>query len=145
MSESGLEKEIIVDINPYQTRVVLLEQGTPSEIYIERRGRERLVGNIYKGRVQNVLPGMQAAFVDIGLEKNAYLCGTRPSSNTNIEESRCAAIGLSLFLFYHIGQIKQLETMFDDGTNASSNIVSFFAGFLHNFRKCLYKENLTIP
>ena len=61
MSESGLEKEIIVDINPYQTRVVLLEQGTPSEIYIERRGRERLVGNIYKGRVQNVLPGMQAA------------------------------------------------------------------------------------
>ena len=73
MSESGLEKEIIVDINPYQTRVVLLEQGTPSEIYIERRGRERLVGNIYKGRVQNVLPGMQAAFVDIGLEKNAYL------------------------------------------------------------------------
>ena len=72
MSESGLEKEIIVDINPYQTRVVLLEQGTPSEIYIERRGRERLVGNIYKGRVQNVSPGMQAAFVDIGLEKNAY-------------------------------------------------------------------------
>ena len=51
----------------------------------------------------------------------------------------------SLFLFYHIGQIKQLETMFDDGANASSNIVSFFAGFLHNFRKCLYKENLTIP
>lgn len=73
MTEADLEKEIIVDINPYQTRVVLLEQGKPSEIYIERRGRERLVGNIYKGRVQNVLPGMQAAFVDIGLEKNAYL------------------------------------------------------------------------
>ena len=52
-----MEKEIIVDINPYQTRVVLLEDGSPSEIYIERRGRERLVGNIYKGRVQNVLPG----------------------------------------------------------------------------------------
>ena len=42
-----VEKEIIVDINPYQTRVVLLEDGSPSEIYIERRGRERLVGNIY--------------------------------------------------------------------------------------------------
>ena len=68
-----VEKEIIVDINPYQTRVVLLEDGSPSEIYIERRGRERLVGNIYKGRVQNVLPGMQAAFVDIGLERNAFL------------------------------------------------------------------------
>ncbi|MGN0800679.1 MAG: ribonuclease E/G [Christensenellales bacterium] len=68
-----MEKEIIVDINPYQTRVVLLEDGSPSEIYIERRGRERLVGNIYKGKVQNVLPGMQAAFVDIGLERNAFL------------------------------------------------------------------------
>lgn len=66
-------KEIIVDINPYQTRVVLLEDGTPGEIFIERRGRERLVGNIYNGRVQNVLPGMQAAFVDIGLERNAFL------------------------------------------------------------------------
>lgn len=69
----SVEKEIIVDINPYQTRVVLLEDGSPSEIYIERRGRERLVGNIYKGKVQNVLPGMQAAFVDIGLERNAFL------------------------------------------------------------------------
>ena len=68
-----MEKEIVVDINPYQTRVVLLEDGSPSEIYIERRGRERLVGNIYKGKVQNVLPGMQAAFVDIGLERNAFL------------------------------------------------------------------------
>ncbi len=66
-------KEIIVDINPYQTRVVLLEDGAPGEIFIERRGRERLVGNIYKGKVQNVLPGMQAAFVDIGLERNAFL------------------------------------------------------------------------
>ncbi len=68
-----MKKEIFVDINPYQTRVVLAEDNAPSEVYIERRGRERLVGNIYKGRVQNVLPGMQAAFVDIGLEKNAFL------------------------------------------------------------------------
>ncbi|MDR0839820.1 MAG: Rne/Rng family ribonuclease [Christensenellaceae bacterium] len=68
-----MQKEIVVDINPYQTRVVLLENGAPGEIYIERRGKERLVGNIYNGRVQNVLPGMQAAFVDIGLERNAFL------------------------------------------------------------------------
>ena len=68
-----MDKEIIVDINPYQTRTVLLEEGAPSEIYIEQRGKERLVGNIYKGRVQNVLPGMQAAFVDVGLERNAFL------------------------------------------------------------------------
>ena len=68
-----MQKEIVIDVNPYQTRVVLLEDGSPSEIYIERRGKERLVGNIYKGKVQNVLPGMQAAFVDIGLERNAFL------------------------------------------------------------------------
>lgn len=68
-----MQREIVVDINPYQTRVVLLEDDSPSEIYIERRGKERLVGNIYNGRVQNVLPGMQAAFVDIGLERNAFL------------------------------------------------------------------------
>lgn len=68
-----MDKEIVVDINPYQTRTVLLEDGAPSEIYIEQRGKERLVGNIYKGRVQNVLPGMQAAFVDVGLERNAFL------------------------------------------------------------------------
>lgn len=68
-----MEREIIVDINPYQTRVALIEDGAPTEIHIERRGRERLVGNIYNGRVQNVLPGMQAAFVDVGLERNAFL------------------------------------------------------------------------
>ncbi len=68
-----MKKEILVDINDYQTRVILLENGDPAEVYIERSGNERLVGNIYKGRVANVLPGMQAAFVDIGLEKNAFL------------------------------------------------------------------------
>lgn len=68
-----MEKEILVDIQPYQTRVALMEGKDLSEIYIERRHKQCLVGNIYKGRVQNILPGMQAAFVDIGLEKNAFL------------------------------------------------------------------------
>lgn len=66
-------REIVVDINDHQTRVAMIEDGEIAEIYIERRGRERLVGNIYKGRVANVLPGMQAAFVDVGLGKNAFL------------------------------------------------------------------------
>lgn len=68
-----MSREIVVDINPYQTRVVLLEDHTPCEVFIEQREHERLVGNIYLGRVQNVLPGMQAAFVDISLERNAFL------------------------------------------------------------------------
>lgn len=68
-----MKKEILVDINPLQTRVLLLEDNEPAELYVERTGRERIVGNIYKGCVANVLPGMQAAFVDIGLQKNAFL------------------------------------------------------------------------
>ena len=66
-------KEIIVNIGEEETRVAVLEDRVPVEIYIERSVNQRLVGNIYKGRVENVLPGMQAAFVNIGLEKNAFL------------------------------------------------------------------------
>lgn len=66
-------KEIIIDVGSGQTRVALLENKCLTEIYIERQSNERIIGNIYKGRVENVLPGMQAAFIDIGLEKNAFL------------------------------------------------------------------------
>ncbi|MGI5849095.1 MAG: Rne/Rng family ribonuclease [Christensenellales bacterium] len=68
-----MEKKIVADINPLEARIALLEDDKLVEIHVERRGKERLVGNIYKGRVANVLPGMQAAFVDIGLERNAFL------------------------------------------------------------------------
>ncbi|MTI81521.1 MAG: Rne/Rng family ribonuclease [Firmicutes bacterium] len=66
-------KEIIVNVKNEESRVAVLEDKQLVEIYIERSQNERLVGNIYKGQVENVLPGMQAAFVDIGLEKNAFL------------------------------------------------------------------------
>ena len=68
-----MNKKIIADIGPLESRIALLEDEKLVEVHVERRGRERLVGNIYKGRVANVLPGMQAAFVDIGLERNAFL------------------------------------------------------------------------
>ncbi|WP_066632560.1 Rne/Rng family ribonuclease [Desulfolucanica intricata] len=66
-------KEIIVNVGEEETRVALLEDKVTMEIYIERTLTQRLEGNIFKGRVENVLPGMQAAFVDIGLDKNAFL------------------------------------------------------------------------
>ena len=65
--------EIIVDVGLEETRVALLEDKELVEIYIERPHAERLVGNIYRGKVSSVLPGMQAAFIDIGYEKNAFL------------------------------------------------------------------------
>jgi len=66
-------KEIVVNVGEEETRVAVLEDKVLVEIYIERSINQRLVGNIFKGRVENVLPGMQAAFVNIGLEKNAFL------------------------------------------------------------------------
>ncbi len=68
-----MKKQIIADVNPHEVRVALLEDGELAEIQVELRGHERLVGNIYKGRVANILPGMQAAFIDVGLERNAFL------------------------------------------------------------------------
>ncbi len=66
-------KEIIINIGEEETRVAVLENKVLVEMYIERAPNQRLVGNIFKGQVENVLPGMQASFVDIGLEKNAFL------------------------------------------------------------------------
>lgn len=68
-----MKKQIIADVNPHEVRVALLEDDELAEIQVELRGHERLVGNIYKGRVANILPGMQAAFIDVGLERNAFL------------------------------------------------------------------------
>ncbi len=68
-----MNKEILVDASGVAIRVAVVEDGSPVELYVEQEGSERLVGNIYNGKVQNVLPGMQAAFVDIGLERNAFL------------------------------------------------------------------------
>ena len=67
-----MDQKIIINCNFKQTRVALLEDGKVMELYVERPLHQRLVGNIYKGRVENVLPGMQAAFVDIGEERNAF-------------------------------------------------------------------------
>lgn len=79
-------KELIIDVGSRQTRVALLENKELTEIYIERQSNERITGNIYKGKVENVLPGMQAAFVDIGLDKNAFLYVKDALPNTYFDE-----------------------------------------------------------
>src|SRR3989338_1594017 len=68
-----MKQEIIVNCSRDETRVAVLEDEKLVELGIERRDSEKIVGNIYKGRVENVLPGISSAFVNIGLEKNAYL------------------------------------------------------------------------
>ena len=68
-----MANELIINVTPQETRVALLEERALSELYIERRKDRGIVGNVYKGKVMKVLPGMQAAFVDIGLERAAFL------------------------------------------------------------------------
>ncbi len=68
-----MAKELVINTTSHETRVALLENGHIAELYIERSRERGIVGNIYMGQVIRVLPGMQAAFVDIGLEKAAFL------------------------------------------------------------------------
>ena len=68
-----MTEEILVNVTPRETRVAVVENGMLQELHIERGWRRGVVGNIYKGRVQRVMPGMQAAFVEIGLERAAFL------------------------------------------------------------------------
>ena len=68
-----MSKELVISTAPHETRVAILEEGQLCEIYIEREKEFALVGSIYKGRVTRVLPGMQSAFVDIGLDGDAFL------------------------------------------------------------------------
>ncbi|MCA1713682.1 MAG: ribonuclease G [Gammaproteobacteria bacterium] len=68
-----MTEEILINVTPRETRVAVVENGMLQELHIERGWSRGVVGNIYKGRVQRVMPGMQAAFVDIGLERAAFL------------------------------------------------------------------------
>ena len=68
-----MKREIVINASALEVRVALLEDGSLTELYLERQQHRGLAGNIYKGKVTRVLPGMQAAFVDIGLEKAGFL------------------------------------------------------------------------
>jgi ribonuclease G len=68
-----MSTEILVNIGPQETRVALVEGGAVQEVHVQRASRHGLTGNIYKGVVQRVLPGMQAAFIELGLERTAFL------------------------------------------------------------------------
>jgi ribonuclease G len=91
-----MSEEILINVTPQETRIAVVENGVLQEIYIERSRRRGLVGNIYKGRVSRVLPGMQAAFVDIGLERTAFLHASdiinQPVEWSSSEERRVGQI-----------------------------------------------------
>ncbi len=68
-----MSEELLINVTPQETRVAYVENGMLQEVHIERERKRGLVGNIYKGKVSRVLPGMQAAFLDVGLERTAFL------------------------------------------------------------------------
>ncbi len=82
-----MAKEVLINATPQETRIALLENKKVSELFFERNADKGIVGNIYKGRVVRVLPGMQAAFVDIGHERAAFLyAGDFHKSKHNVED-----------------------------------------------------------
>ena len=68
-----MQKEMIISAGGHETMVAILEEDLVTEIFVERERHRGVVGNIYKGRVSKVLPGMQCAFIDIGLERDGFL------------------------------------------------------------------------
>ena len=68
-----MKKEIIINATNEETRIGIVEDGRLMELFVERPEAQRTVGDIYKGKVSRVLPGMQAAFINIGYEQNAFL------------------------------------------------------------------------
>jgi len=98
-----MSEEILINVTPQETRVAVVENGVLQEVHIERSRSRGIVGNIYKGRVSRILPGMQAAFVDIGLDRAAFLHASDVhTSGRNAETTSATVPGISELL--HDGQ-----------------------------------------
>ena len=73
ITRKNMQKEIFINESMGETRIAIQEDSQLVEVYVEKQDNHRMVGNVYKGVVENVLPGMQAAFVDIDYDLNAFL------------------------------------------------------------------------
>ena len=83
-----MTKEMIISSNGHETRVAILEDDQLAEIFVERERNRGVVGNVYKGRVSKVLPGMQSSFIDIGLERDGFLYVSDVISNLDEFDER---------------------------------------------------------
>jgi len=68
-----VSEEILINVTPQETRIAIVENGVLQEVHVERTSNRGIVGNIYKGKVVRILPGMQAAFIEVGLKRTAFL------------------------------------------------------------------------
>ncbi|WP_371188021.1 ribonuclease G [Thalassotalea maritima] len=107
--------ELLINVTPSETRVALIENGTLQEVHIERNAKRGIVGNIYLGKVIRVLPGMQAAFVDINLDKAAFLHASdiRTRLITNNEETVNEHEVADIRTLVHEGQYLMVQVVKD--------------------------------
>lgn len=105
--------ELLVNVTPRETRVAMVENGVLQEVFIERARRRGLVGNIYKGVVSRVLPGMQAAFVDIGLDRAAFLHASDIAVSVDDEAVKQSDNGANITSLLHEGQQLPVQVIKD--------------------------------
>jgi ribonuclease G len=96
--------ELLVNVTPQETRVAVVENGMLQEVFIERARRRGLVGNIYRGVVNRVLPGMQAAFIDIGLDRAAFLHASDIALMDSDDKAEASGNGDNITRLLHEGQ-----------------------------------------
>ncbi|WP_448565577.1 ribonuclease G [Thalassotalea ganghwensis] len=105
--------ELLINVTPSETRVALIENGVLQEVHIEREARRGLVGNIYLGKVIRVLPGMQAAFVDINLDKAAFLHASDINSSLMLNEEQDSKTVPDIRSLVHEGQYIVVQVVKD--------------------------------
>src|SRR5690554_7211935 len=93
-----MDAEILMNVTPTETRVAVVENGVLQEIFIERTNHLGIAGNIYKGKIVRVLPGMQAAFVEIGLERTAFIHVNELGGDANTPISQLVHEGQSIIV-----------------------------------------------
>ncbi len=103
-----MSEEILINVTPMECRVALVENGVVQELFVERTAKRGLVSNIYKGKVVRVLPGMQAAFVEIGLSRTAFL-----HANDIIHAKKTSEVEPSISELLHEGQMITVQIMKD--------------------------------
>lgn len=108
-----MKQQIQIDITDLETRVAVLEDGRLLDLHIERSNQQTLVGNIYKGKVVRVLPGMQAAFVDIGLQRTGFLHVRDLVGSSTLVSRRDQAKALSIDELLHEGQFLVVQVSKD--------------------------------
>src|SRR5215510_4179203 len=105
-----MQKELIISTTPQETKLAILEDDELVEFYIERHRSQGIVGNIYKGKVTKVLPGMQSAFVDIGLERDAFLYVSDFFEDTEEYEKIVSTVEDEVAELQEGGRIKSVAT-----------------------------------